>query len=230
MFLVKGDVSGIQDFIFNVNSKGAARSLKGRSFFIKILLEVAMQKVFDACNITTEEEKEATKVSTSGGNFILQLPVVTTETIDAIQLSLSTALRYTGLNIMLQCEEIEEGYKEAFTRLNQKIRKRKYELLMGETSFFEPFDRSKISGVNANNRWIQITSQLKNKSHFAVNKDNEKDTDELVIGGKHIYLAGYQVSFGDQGIAIDKYLESVSPTGKTFEELAKWGGVDNNPK
>lgn len=34
-WLVKGDISGIQDFIFSVKSEKASKTLKGRSFLCK---------------------------------------------------------------------------------------------------------------------------------------------------------------------------------------------------
>lgn len=45
-YLLKGDISGIQEFIFNVPGKGASRNLKGRSFFIQALTEIA-EKYFE---------------------------------------------------------------------------------------------------------------------------------------------------------------------------------------
>jgi len=39
--LVCGDISGIQDFIYSISSKGAAKGLKGRSFFLQMLVDAA---------------------------------------------------------------------------------------------------------------------------------------------------------------------------------------------
>jgi CRISPR-associated protein Csm1 len=49
-FLLKVDISGIQDFIFSIPSKGAARNLKGRSFFVHALTEIAEHFFLDAFN------------------------------------------------------------------------------------------------------------------------------------------------------------------------------------
>jgi CRISPR-associated protein Csm1 len=40
--LLLGDISGIQEFIFNVKSEGAAKTLKGRSFFVHAVAELAI--------------------------------------------------------------------------------------------------------------------------------------------------------------------------------------------
>lgn len=33
-YLLKGDISGIQEFIFNVQSDGAAKTLKAKSYYV----------------------------------------------------------------------------------------------------------------------------------------------------------------------------------------------------
>lgn len=38
-YLIKGDISGIQSFLYQVVSKGAARELRGRSFYLQLLTE-----------------------------------------------------------------------------------------------------------------------------------------------------------------------------------------------
>jgi len=38
--LLKGDISGMQDFIYTVTSKGAAKGLRGRSVYLQLLTEV----------------------------------------------------------------------------------------------------------------------------------------------------------------------------------------------
>jgi CRISPR-associated protein Csm1 len=43
--LIHGDISGVQDFIFNITSKGANKSLKGRSFYLDFLTELCARYV-----------------------------------------------------------------------------------------------------------------------------------------------------------------------------------------
>lgn len=238
--LVKGDISGIQDFIFNVKSKGAAQELKGRSFFLKILLEVSMEKIFDELGIISNDEKNKTKISTSGGNFVLLLSTNNPEKIDEIQLAMSQAISYTGLNIMLSYVEYDEdNYNKCLKLLNQRIRQRKYSVLMGDNSFFEPFEREDIYSIhyerksNKDNKskWEDITLQIKRKSHFIIEKIDNKD-EKFRINGNSLEFAGYRVSFVKLSdskeltneIDLGIYLESIFPKGKNFEDLANWGG------
>jgi CRISPR-associated protein Csm1 len=43
--LVSGDISGIQDFIYTVPSNGALKTLRGRSFYLEVLLENIVDEI-----------------------------------------------------------------------------------------------------------------------------------------------------------------------------------------
>lgn len=49
--LIHGDISGVQDFIFNITSKGANKSLKGRSFYLDFLTELCARYVVNELNL-----------------------------------------------------------------------------------------------------------------------------------------------------------------------------------
>jgi CRISPR-associated protein Csm1 len=52
-FLLCGcDISGIQNFIYQISSKGAYRHLKGRSFYIQLLAEVVARELLAAQRLT----------------------------------------------------------------------------------------------------------------------------------------------------------------------------------
>ena len=67
--LVGGDISGVQNFIYTISSKGALCSLKGRSFFLELLIEHVIERVLTEvglyrCNV----------IFSGGGHFYLLLP------------------------------------------------------------------------------------------------------------------------------------------------------------
>jgi CRISPR-associated protein Csm1 len=64
-----GDVSGIQSFIYQISSKGAYKTLKGRSFFIQLFVEMLARKYMEAFSLTP-----ANILYASGGKFYLLLP------------------------------------------------------------------------------------------------------------------------------------------------------------
>jgi len=69
--LVCGDITGIQNYIYNIAYKGAAKNLKGRSLFVQQLLDSIAQKVLDEfklpyCNL----------LYSSGGKFYALVPLL----------------------------------------------------------------------------------------------------------------------------------------------------------
>ena len=63
-----GDISGIQSFIYQISSKGAYKTLKGRSFFIQLLAEVLARRFIQKFGLTI-----ANILYASGGKFYLLL-------------------------------------------------------------------------------------------------------------------------------------------------------------
>lgn len=71
VLLVGCDISGIQKFIYNISSSKAAQSLKGRSFYLQLLIDSIIQKII------THPDIQATIghiIYSSGGVFYMLLP------------------------------------------------------------------------------------------------------------------------------------------------------------
>jgi len=67
--LVGGDFPGIQEFVYSISSKGAARALRGRSFFLQILGDAVIQRILKNLNLTL-----ANVIYAAGGNFMVLAP------------------------------------------------------------------------------------------------------------------------------------------------------------
>lgn len=65
-YLIKGDISGIQEFIFNVSSKKAARTLKLRSYIIHLISQICVDRI-------KKDFPNANEISSSGGNFFIEV-------------------------------------------------------------------------------------------------------------------------------------------------------------
>jgi len=102
--LVGGDISGIQDFIYTISSKGAARALRGRSFYLQLLTEAVLRFVLQ------ELELPYTNVIYSGGgHFYLLAPLGTAEELTRIQAEISRRLlrhHETALYLALGCAPV----------------------------------------------------------------------------------------------------------------------------
>ncbi len=67
--IVQGNISGIQDFIYSIASKGAAKGLKGRSFFVQYLGELISRYILEDLKLPV-----CCEIYCDGGNFYLIVP------------------------------------------------------------------------------------------------------------------------------------------------------------
>ncbi len=228
---VKGDVSGIQGFIFNVKSKHAAKELKGRSFFIKLLIEVAIQYLLDDFNIRNVLEIKECKISTSGGNFILKLPAVSDYAvkINKAQAVFTESLQYTGLNICMAMINKSVDFKDDMHNLNSLGKSAKHKLYQDIPDYFEPF--SKINIIKVSEKWEIFTEQIRKSRYFRIEEGNREKV-LLEINNQSVNLAGYKISFSDEsGIPLTDFLESLFPLNgqgqtKQFEELSESDSIN----
>jgi CRISPR-associated protein Csm1 len=68
--LVKGDISGTQEFLYLLTSDGAARGLRGRSFYLQLLTETIARWVLREFKLP-----ETNLLFAGGGDFYLLLPL-----------------------------------------------------------------------------------------------------------------------------------------------------------
>jgi CRISPR-associated protein Csm1 len=64
--LIGGDISGVQRFIYTITSKGALKSLKGRSFFLELLAEHFVSELIKCLNLT-----RCNLIFSGGGHFYI---------------------------------------------------------------------------------------------------------------------------------------------------------------
>ncbi|PIV22767.1 MAG: type III-A CRISPR-associated protein Cas10/Csm1 [Deltaproteobacteria bacterium CG03_land_8_20_14_0_80_45_14] len=84
--LIGGDLSGVQRFIYTISSKGALKSLKGRSFFLELLAEHIVDCLVEAMGLT-----RCNVLFTGGGHFYILGP----NTIEAVK---SISIVREGIN------------------------------------------------------------------------------------------------------------------------------------
>lgn len=133
--LVGGDVSGIQNFISSVSSKGALRSYRGRSFFIEILQEVVVDEILSRTGFYR------TNVHYIGGghfHLVLSNTEKVKETIEKIRKELNAWFRKRGLSLHLVMEYTEfstedvEDMKSVFESIAKKVNLRKLRMYAEE--------------------------------------------------------------------------------------------------
>ncbi len=68
-YLVGGDISGIQDFIYSVTSSKALKGLKGRSYYLQLLIEATARTILKEWNLP-----DSNIIFMGGGHFNLLIP------------------------------------------------------------------------------------------------------------------------------------------------------------
>ncbi|MBK8656803.1 MAG: type III-A CRISPR-associated protein Cas10/Csm1 [Haliscomenobacter sp.] len=149
VLLVGGDLSGIQSYIYDIISKDAARNLKGRSFYLQMLVENAVEWLLRELALPW-----SAVVYASGGGFFLLAPNT-----EEIRNKLKTARTFlvdnifevhkTSLSLNIDWEEVtqhqilNQEINKAWGNLTQKIahlknQKFKEKIINDFDFFFKP--------------------------------------------------------------------------------------------
>lgn len=127
--LVSGDISGIQDFIYTIPSKGALKTLRGRSLYIDLLLEEFIDEYLEQIGLS-----RANVLYSSGGHFYILAPNIedTKKSIDKLQAKMNRWLMENiGINLYLAIGTAEcsannlmksEAQGNLFAIVNKKLK------------------------------------------------------------------------------------------------------------
>lgn len=95
--LVGGDISGIQDFIYTITAKGAAKSLRGRSFYLQLLTEAVLRFVLKKLGLPYTNV-----IYSGGGHFFLLAPLSAAGELEKIQREITQViLKHHGTSLYL---------------------------------------------------------------------------------------------------------------------------------
>jgi len=160
--MVGGDISGIQKFIYNVVSKNASKNLKGRSFYLQLLIDSILQRLIGELDLLS-----ANIIYASGGGFYLLAPNTdkTKEIIGKLEEELSKKLwetHQTELYLALGYIELSEhnffdsenGISEAWKTLSEQLSAKKRQryadsMLKSEEHFGAFFKPKEMGGLHA---------------------------------------------------------------------------------
>ena len=121
-YFLKCDISGIQSFIFNVPSDGAARALKSRSIYVQNIADDCLRQLKDFFKNDVVKE-----LYNGGGNFYLEINTnKTREEIDVKIREISN--EYLKRDIFPYIAYIEKNTKsisDLLNEVNQKVQKTK---------------------------------------------------------------------------------------------------------
>lgn len=114
--LVEGDVSGVQRFIYTLTSKGAAKGLRGRSFYLQLLTEAIARYLLRHMQLPITN-----LIYVGGGHFYLLIPGTELEHLQQVQRELDGLLlsHHDGdLYVAIGCAELcaADFQADAFSR------------------------------------------------------------------------------------------------------------------
>lgn len=148
-YLLKGDLSGIQEFVFNVQSKGAAKTLKVKSYYVQIITELCEQ----FCIIYLKKQSlGATSFYNGGGNFFIEIYSDSEIGIQVkkLQEDINRALLNDEMTITLAYVEISnQTFEQAWGQLLENGNKAKLKRNSYNMDLFQPFQYN-LTQVNCN--------------------------------------------------------------------------------
>ena len=107
VLLLGGDISGIQDFIYTISAKNAAKSLRGRSFYLQILTEAVLRYVLRQLDLPY-----SSVLYSGGGHFFLIAPTSAIDQLSAIRQQVTERLLHhhgTALYLALGWATVRES-------------------------------------------------------------------------------------------------------------------------
>jgi CRISPR-associated protein Csm1 len=187
VLLFCADLSGIQDFVYNIVRTKALKALKGRSFYLQLLLDSLLQQLIDDPVI---DISLAHVVYNSGGKMYVLLPHLTAvqDQIARLKQKLDEQMwdkhherltihmawipfRYTQANVLEMETEakatkpLSGGMGELWDALRRKTGQQKYQAFQGVMAaqygdFFEPIDEGLEEGNDTQRALCAITGEL----------------------------------------------------------------------
>lgn len=136
--LVCGDFSGIQKFIYKITSKGAAKGLRGRSFFIQLLCDAAAEHIIRRLGLYP-----TAKIYSSGGKFYLLIPSHLKAQAQQVANAINEALLkefqgevFLGLGFADLCgEDFQEGRMgKRWQQVNEDLQKQRLQPFKAQVS------------------------------------------------------------------------------------------------
>jgi CRISPR-associated protein Csm1 len=192
---IKGDISGIQDFIFNVKSKSAARVLRARSFHVYALAEIALELF--------REKLGANNVHVmynGGGNFYFFSNDVKDSDFEAIRAEIDSAFSKEDLQLVVSKVEYKKGDSFGITwkRINLQSARDKMRRFWSTPEVFD-----KIRAFDPRQKEVDLTDDYRN---FASQLGREKITGFIVsseqgnkkVSATHINLLGKSFTLSSQ--------------------------------
>ncbi|GAB4134767.1 MAG: hypothetical protein OHK0045_25740 [Raineya sp.] len=161
-YLVKIDVSGIQSFIFDVPSKGAAKQLKARSVYVQAITHIAEE--FFKANL----QGESIEVLYNGGGNLIFYTQAPEKALQEASKEFQRAFQQENLFPIVAYLPVTQNFKTDMRSLAQQANIAKLQKpLITDTYFYKPIQEEK---------WKNFTEKLLESKGFEIRKISEPHT------------------------------------------------------
>lgn len=203
--LVSGDISGIQDFIFNVSSKGAAKTLKARSFFVQMLADVCVEKMLHDLDL-----KPANLLYNGGGQFYFLVPACRAGDLQACKNRIARALIDEELFLSIASVDVRVSdfmgdFGAKWKEVNDALSVEKLRKFKGQawSDVFSPF-KQEVRKNDQSDPFFDITDKKFKKNDYyriiaASNGDKEAENRENKSWVDILGKLGYRFEFQEMG-------------------------------
>lgn len=145
---IKGDISGIQDFIFSVKSEGASKSLKGRSFFVQAIAKIIIRRI--------EEEVGQDNIKIfydGGGNFYLFAKIPARTSLESMQADINETFRSLELYVSLMEIDMRAlTFSEIWQRIQTEAQQQKLRRFSDNIFLFSPYEMDPMNTITTNSQ------------------------------------------------------------------------------
>ncbi|WP_129595174.1 type III-A CRISPR-associated protein Cas10/Csm1 [Seramator thermalis] len=186
-YLLKGDINGIQKYIFDVQNNGAAKSLKAKSFLIEEIGSVACEKILTELK---SFDVNGTIFYEGGGSFYIWFDAeddfVANNIMNKIRDDFHKALKYEKFYITLSFVKADkQDFGATWINLREQSIKDQLQIFISYSSAFTPYSlddetisnlQSKEIGVNTNSDiYKAITNEMVKHNYFFISLFGEKE-------------------------------------------------------
>lgn len=181
------DVSGIQQFIYTISSKGALKGLRSRSFYLEVLLENLADEILAACSLY-----RSNLIYTGGGHAYILLPNTAearTRAGDAVinlnrklielfdtRLFVSHGSQECSANELMSKTDDPEDYRNIFRSLAAQISERKLRRFSAEQ--LRQLNCNETDKAGRECRVCGVSSNLEERKEWSGAKDQSQDADQ----------------------------------------------------
>ena len=213
-YLLKGDISGIQEFIFNVQSDGAAKTLKAKSYYVSVISELC----FNYCYKKLKDVGMSVElIFSGGGNFFIQITGdEPDEEVNKLQQQLNNELLHDDISVVLTLANLDEKkFGDSWMALLQKSNKEKLRLYKGNDAVFEPY-------LHEEKEYEQ------NKERFAAYRGGKEHNDlykniaDRMVKSKVIETALLGNLFSEGELDFENRLANKLPFWKNYNKLDEY--------